>query len=512
MIGSLKKNIDFIGLTIILFSFFIYKIPFFELPFFWDEAWVYGPSVEYLTKFRLSFLPSDLPIDLSRGHPLMFHFFGGLWCKVFGFSPFSLHLYSQILFTFLTSLVFIQLKKISSPFIAISFLIIFLSLPITIAQSSLFLPEMALGLLICLGLLFYVQDKIWAFVMCLSLSVLIKETGFVGAFIFVCYEIINSLLNSKFKTLRVLKILIPCAVFGLFLIVQKFTHGWFFYPDHIGLIEIDLKTVKDQSLLIYNYLFESPNFYPLTLITLFSILLFNQAKWKNVIIIFCLMIAVKIYFDIWKLPFPLDLTIPAVLALLGGVLFYRKTEFRNTDNFILLAFILAIGFIAFSSINFFTLRYSLFIIPTIIITFLLIINRNLNAHYSWFKYVISGIAIIMVSLTPNEVHIRDTDPNYKDGIEAEKQFISYLEEKKMYEEFICLDFMGAHNLSQTKNGYRKTNTPFSNLQFSENESTTYIVDSYTNSMIELDCDHWEVEKNFSQNNAQIILYKRKSYK
>lgn len=38
----------------VIIVFFISKIPYLHLPFFWDEDWVYGPAVRLMANTRLS--------------------------------------------------------------------------------------------------------------------------------------------------------------------------------------------------------------------------------------------------------------------------------------------------------------------------------------------------------------------------------------------------------------------------------------------------------------------------
>ncbi len=38
----------------VIVVFFTSKLPYLHLPFFWDEAWVYGPAVRLMANTRLS--------------------------------------------------------------------------------------------------------------------------------------------------------------------------------------------------------------------------------------------------------------------------------------------------------------------------------------------------------------------------------------------------------------------------------------------------------------------------
>ena len=78
----IKKNIHLITVILAIIAFIIYKMPHLSLPYYWDEAWVYGPAVRLMEQTGLSLLPDALPVYYSRGHPLLFHFLGASWIKI----------------------------------------------------------------------------------------------------------------------------------------------------------------------------------------------------------------------------------------------------------------------------------------------------------------------------------------------------------------------------------------------------------------------------------------------
>ena len=40
----------------------------------WDEIWVYAPALTEMAEIGPTLLPGVLDAELSRGHPLLFHF------------------------------------------------------------------------------------------------------------------------------------------------------------------------------------------------------------------------------------------------------------------------------------------------------------------------------------------------------------------------------------------------------------------------------------------------------
>ena len=51
--------------------FFLFKLSHLHLPYFWDELGVYSRAALYMFDHQISLLPSAIPPELSRGHPLL---------------------------------------------------------------------------------------------------------------------------------------------------------------------------------------------------------------------------------------------------------------------------------------------------------------------------------------------------------------------------------------------------------------------------------------------------------
>ena len=62
--------------ALMLLLFLLYKLPFMALPYYYDEAWPYAVAIRTVHANGLSLLPTALDPELSRGHPVMFHFLG----------------------------------------------------------------------------------------------------------------------------------------------------------------------------------------------------------------------------------------------------------------------------------------------------------------------------------------------------------------------------------------------------------------------------------------------------
>src|SRR5512145_3276940 len=137
MIWRLISQNKFLVFTIgIIILFFISKLPYLQLPFYWDEALVYGPAVRKMAITGISLLPDALPIELSRGHPLLFHVLNASWLHIFGNSLFSVHLFNLLVGCTLVFVVYLFCKKYYTGYIGTAAAFVLCLQPVFMAQST----------------------------------------------------------------------------------------------------------------------------------------------------------------------------------------------------------------------------------------------------------------------------------------------------------------------------------------------------------------------------------------
>lgn len=169
----------FIGLLGVIAALIAFKLPHLSLPYFWDEAWVYAPAVLEMHKNGLSLLPDAIPPELSRGHPLLFHFLAAVWVKIFGTSFFAFHSFALAVSVSLLVAVYFFCKEFFSPMMGLLSAAMLAVQPLFIAQSSFLLPEVMMALWTVLTLYFYLKEKWMLFIVFASLMLLTKESGIV---------------------------------------------------------------------------------------------------------------------------------------------------------------------------------------------------------------------------------------------------------------------------------------------------------------------------------------------
>jgi 4-amino-4-deoxy-L-arabinose transferase-like glycosyltransferase len=235
-----------------LVVFIVVKIPYLSLPYYWDEAWVYGPAIRIMEAHKLSLLPDALPIYYSRGHPLLFHFLGALWLRIFGTSLTASHLYALIISIALIVLVFVFCKNLFNKEVGIIACLFLVLQPIFLAQSVLVLPEVMVSLFSLVTLYFFIKEKWGWYMLSATLVLYTKETGIVAVAATGLWFLIEVLfmkrkyISLKYFILRSLILIVPLLLIGVFLLIQKKMNGWYFFPEHINYITSDKSGFADK--------------------------------------------------------------------------------------------------------------------------------------------------------------------------------------------------------------------------------------------------------------------------
>ena len=216
----------------------------FTQPYFWDELGVYSLASMHLYENGLSLLPASVPDVLSRGHPLLCSFYFGLAFKLFGCLPLTAHVAAALLNMAGFYFVYRILLKYTLPInAAIGALTLFVQ-PLFLSQSVLILPEMPLMVMTLGAVLAYLEDR--PVLLCLSLlaALQIKESALILPLAFLITDLLH---KRKFSlSFTAYAFLLPVLSFVLFIAVQKFQRGYFFYPLHTELSSFDWYFIRER--------------------------------------------------------------------------------------------------------------------------------------------------------------------------------------------------------------------------------------------------------------------------
>jgi 4-amino-4-deoxy-L-arabinose transferase-like glycosyltransferase len=460
-----------LGIAVILFIV-IFKYPHLFLPHFWDEAWSYSPAVQYLYDHGLGITPSALPPELSKGHPLLFFFLFATWMKIFGTSLFVKHAFALLISVALLVTLFFTTKKLFNPFVA-SLSVLFLAFQsLFLAQSSMMLPEMLLALLTILTFYFYIRDKKIGYLITGSLLVLTKETGILLILVILVYDLVLFLKEEGFlkkirsQFLRLLVLFIPLFIFILFILLQKRTNGWFFYPEHINFIT-GVETGRNQLEMYLNQFF----------------VLHGQF-----LLVFLLIISLFISF-------------------------YRKGEREvSTKRPLSLLLSFFVAYLLFSSFNFFSPRYLLSIAWILAVFCSYFLFKATGDHPG--RSFLAGIMFAGILFYYAE-HVKnngDYDLGYVHAVSLQKQAIEYCEQNDWYNDGIYCNFLMHEALMKKPAGFLKGNA-FSKVLVSLNDAPEFLI--FNN--IEPDPEYGKVAgnenyvllKRFNEGWMWVEIYSRK---
>lgn len=522
-----RTGIDyyFICLLGVIAALVTFKWQYLGLPYFWDEAWVYAPAVLEMHKSGLSLLPDAIPPELSRGHPLLFHFLATLWVSIFGTSFFAIHSFPLLISVALLIAVYFFCKDFFSPLVGLLSALMLAVQPIFIAQSSFLLPEVMMALWTILSLYFYLKEKWILYIVFASLMLLTKESGVVliGAIGFWNFTQTVFLKRKNIFDIAVIKtwliIAFPLVIAGIYFLIQKLQYGWFFYPEHIGMLTFNWEVFHEKFLNIYSFLLQGQGRYFL-LVSFFVCASFFWKELKpfdKIFIPSAYLLATFVLFNLWNLDDKITLVIILIIfARLFETVFiriYNKDE--RIGAALCVSALFAFLYFIFCQLNFLSLRYLLLIIPIIIMVVLGFIHTILENR----KWLFILIALISVANCLRQINkyetVGDYNLSYIDAIKAQKKFVNYCEQNNWYSSKIFAGFNSKISLNETVQGYRNTDGRFTSVTDSLTNDVEFCV--FTNIEPRADYDSLLNEINlehlisFEENKVWIDVYKFKGF-
>jgi len=381
-ISNQLKSSDTLYFALLVFCFCllylvlhnIYGI--FHLPFFWDELGVYSQSALFMAEHNLSILPASVPDNISRGHPLLATFLYSLFFKIFG-THLWVAKFTSILFYFV-GIVFSYktIRLFTTDFWAFLFTLIILVQPIFVSQSLMILPELLLASITIASIYYYLKEKYSLCILFLCLAVLTKESGLVLP---IAFGISHVLVTRKWKQSLAL-LLIPVAVFGIFLVIQKMQNGYYLYPLHESLIDFHWKYILVKKSELYEFIFHSQG---------------------RSFFTYGILITLFIYFF-------RDKIVPY--------------NIKEKKLFVLVAFLFVGGFL-FTIINFYLARYSQFFLLPLLLLAVIFISKLPRLTKLSFSIL---LIIIGIQNLDNKEKFVDSDMAYVAHIKAQQRAFDYI--------------------------------------------------------------------------------------
>jgi 4-amino-4-deoxy-L-arabinose transferase-like glycosyltransferase len=482
---KLFSNPYFFTLIILIIALILFKIPHLHLPYYWDESWVYGHGSRLMCVTGPGISPSSLPVDISRGHPLLFYFLTSIWLKIFGNTVFSSHVFSLVVSIALVIAVYAFCAEFFSKRVGFFASLILMFQSVFLAQSCVVLPEVMLALWVILAIrAFYSGKKVW-YVLFATFMLLTKETGLVCVVAIFMNELIsdwfvsNEIPAGKARWLRPLKnyknyliIIFPLLIASVHFIIQKKIYGWFFFPEHMNYISFKWAGFSDKfkSAFAYSCIYYGRN--SLLFGGLFcAIVLMIRKKKDNVSL---------------------------------------QTQLQNKILSGLGLYILV--FLSFSSVNFYLERYMMSCIVAFIILFVYFIDKALSKNV--LKWVaVSGIICTFIYYDATVVTSSDHNLGYVKAVETYEDCVNYCIAKNYKNKIIFTNYLMVYALGDTLSGYLNGANRFSAVSSHFNKTTELCIFSnveptHFSDSIKNNCPMTLIKK-FDRDKVSLELYEVK---
>lgn len=471
----------------VLIVFVALKIPHLFYPFYWDESWPYASGVKHMYEHGPSLMPGAIDGELSRGHPLMFHFLASCWMNVFGASNFVMHCFSLLIAILFLIAIYEAGLRMFDYMVAVTAIMLIAFQQIYFVQSSFVLLEMLLALLGFVSIYFYVTKKYLLTVVSLSMLYYTKESGMILGLVLGIDALIG--LFNKQKTLKekvcsLFVLGLPVLFISLFFIEQKRVSGWYvlplysngieqYWPGFYEKLRSGIKVLFRDDLRRYFY----------TVVIILSLL--TAYLKKDVKFIFPAIAGLFVFFLCsdkyhWQVPDFILLPLFAVsLVFLVYLMSFMIPQYNKLQRkFTILSILFSISFLVYSALNsFFIDRYFLIaLIPVLFLTAVLTATIVKTLNPKLFIPVLFVMLLIEIVAYKSNTGNADVKMGAFDAMNVQKDVISYLERNRYYNKKIASGpFMEKLHMVDPYTGFLSGNDTFSSVDWNITPATELIV-------------------------------------
>ncbi|MFN5182524.1 MAG: ArnT family glycosyltransferase [Bacteroidota bacterium] len=409
--------------------------------------------------------------EYTRGHPLLFHALGGLWIKIFGNNFVSLRSFAFFITITLQYSCFFVGCKLFNPRSGFYISSILLLQNIIFAQAIFLFPEIFLALTAIWTFYFYLKKKTTGYLISAFLLCLIKEQGSLLLLSFFLWEIVSNVRNYGFKfylnineLFKLSLLIIPSIGIVVFLLLQKVQKGYWFYPEHINLISLDLKHSGYQFKTALKLLTTESGRYIISFLFVVCFLIYGKIKPTATRILMLIMAftSLEIVSIKWDIPIPvlIIIIIPIVFLVLYRFIFADEEQGIKLPYIGPSLFFIFV-YLAFCSFNFFTDRYLAMVLPFLVLIFVGLTDHWISSN--WTKNILF-ISIIFLSTfnLRNLNGFGDTSPKNYQMIRLHQKIINYALTSHWEKKNILTTFIMKNNMVNVSSGYVKKNQVFEN--------------------------------------------------
>ena len=463
--SALCENRVWWALGLALLPFWIYKLRDLSLPYFWDELGVYGRAAVYMHDHALGLLPSNLPPELSRGHPLLLPFTFGALFRIFGATPLVAHIFMLAVATGLVVSVFWIARRHWNATVALAAAALLLVQPLFLAQSTLLLPEVPLALA-CLWSMHTFSRKRYVLAgICTTLAIFLKETALVlDAVLWVMLFVEWSRSRPKLRSCLggILALAVPALLYGVFLLIQKRQNGWYLYPLHEEHLNFGWNALKDG------------------LVECVNCVLVEQGR-----------LALSVVVTLWLF-----------LRLFGR----RDGERRFVRSLAWTFALFGIGMVVFSAGNVFMKRYLLCLLPPLAILSGRALFELVRDQARVFLPAVAGLCLLSLGDVKSPSFNCAYDMSFRESVRLQQEATRYVEDTVGTDTPIFSNFPPIFGLEDPRYGYaRKKFRHFSDRYSSD--AKYVLVSELFDRFTPPAGVHAELAKRFSSPYTNIALYR-----
>ncbi|MCF8276294.1 MAG: glycosyltransferase family 39 protein [Flavobacteriales bacterium] len=457
-----KLSLWDLAVALIGIFFVLIKIPYLNLPYFWDEAWVYAPAVFDMYENGPSLSPDSIAPELSRGHPILFHFLAVCWMTIFGTSFTVVHLFPLFQSVLLLWTIYKLGSSLANEQVGFWAAALLALQPILIQQSGFLLPEVQLALFATLTILFYLKRKPWWYIASASALLLTKETGILVIAVIGILELVDFLRERTLTRKRIWEFVsvgIPVGLAAVYFGVQYLQFGWFMFPEHVNMFELEPSVWEWKRGLVYSSVFLEQQ-RPIIISTVLASAVFawvDGPKLLRILFLFCLLtLATMTGLDSWLPGWYYYYVFPVIIAISliwTGVFLFKQ----GTKNHLFLPYtgLICTVMLLFTSTHFVIGRYLLYLLPLVLLSLVLVAHLVLKRS-KWLFHVLMLCLGLMFYHLANKADARMSTSNnlkYVDQIMVLQDGIGYLRENGLFEECIVGSFLVQEALGHPVQGY-----------------------------------------------------------
>lgn len=461
-----------IVLALVCTVFVLIKLPYVELPYYWDEAWVYAPAVQEMAASGPSLAPDAIPAELTRGHPLLFHFLAAIWVSVFGNSAVAAHSFALLVSVLLLIAVYRSASRIFSPAAGIAAVVLICVQPVFFAQSGLLLPEIMLALFLLLALQAYIENKWVVYMLAAAAAILTKESAvalFAGLSAHRLLVWLKHRGGHRQHIITLVKINAPALLWVGFLLWQYVVRGWMFFPYHVYLMSFEPTFILNQfnRYLLYIFIYQGRN------------------------------------------------AVTAILAITLIAIAFGKIQLSAVQrHWLICSGIFSFFFFMMSAVNFYSGRYVL-----ILVILLCMAAAGMLSQINWKRWIVA--LLVIVAATPSIINMitypgkEDNERGYANAVQVMQQAGQWLTSNEQKDRKVYGTFLIHNMLTDARGGYL-TKDKLHKHTVTVPDSAYYIVwNSFENEQLindlKNDTARFTEEKKFEISSSQVIIYRRKEF-